>query len=359
MKNNQAMQLLTKKMKGLDKNNINYTDFIKEKILHKDDKLYYLSVVGSQLRGTNNEDSDLDIKGIFLPSKESLILGEKREQYGPYTTSKGNEKNGPDDVDIELWSIHKFFKLLQKGDTNAVDLLFSYSNPTAWIYRKSTFNSIFNHRTKLIGKKALEKAFIGYSYGQYKRYEVKGFNFHTLKLILKYFKELPIYNGSQRLEHYVHDMINWVKERTNELQVYIVEDKKDKYVEINGYKKYPLGIRIKQFIDYIQKWADTYGSRVKNNDEGIDFTSISHAFCTLLIAENLAKTGDFKFPLKYYDANDLLNIKNGEFDYKNLITDLKQYVEEVRELIRNSKVLTQKPDVKFMRNHILELYGKI
>ena len=42
-----------------------------------------------------------DIKGLFKPSKESLVLEEQADQYGQYTTGDSNTKNSEEDIDLE------------------------------------------------------------------------------------------------------------------------------------------------------------------------------------------------------------------------------------------------------------------
>ncbi len=344
-----------------DKNQMFVKNLIEEKILKEGDKLLYLVRFGSHLYGLETEDSDLDLKGIVLPSEKSLILNNSTEQYGPYSSGGDEGSNGSDDIDLELWSIHKFFKLLQRGDTNAYDILYSGDSDVIE-FGSGKFLEVLNTRSELWGSRAIRGAFIGYSYGQVKRYEAKGFNFATLKSILRFFKEVENnnddFNGNSRLANYSDELIDYVNRENEELQIKVVEDNKDIYMKINDYKKYPVGIRVKQFRDSIQNWASEYGSRVRNNDDGVDWKSISHAFRVLKFADELVTEGDFTYPFSEEDREKLLAIKNGEVDFKEKVSELRDYVEEVGDKLESSKMLSSKPNARKMRELILWMYGR-
>lgn len=374
MKNNKTMQMIKEKVNeinmvnnigsaGLDDNFL--YEIINNHILHNDEKLLFLCKTGSYLYGMNNQNSDLDIKGIFMPSKKSLILQQKVNQYGTYsTTNKNNKSNSKDDVDIELWSIHKFFKLLQKGDTNAYDILGAMSNKKCVIYSSEEFKNIYRNRNTLMGAKPITKSFIGFSYGQFKRYELKGLNFSTLKSILLYFKELD-WETTEKVSKYLDDFVGFVKmdsytdavEGDYDKYIKVEEFSDGDYIVINESKRFPVGIRIKDFVDTIQKWTNIYGSRVKKNEDGIDYKSISHAFRVLEEARQLAEEGDLTFPLEKSKRKRFLNIKQGKEDYKKLVEELETYIDVVDKLLHDTDKISLKPNAKIMKKIILDLYS--
>lgn len=79
--------------------------------------LLYLTLSGSILYGTDSPGtSDTDVRGIFLPSPDSLILGADPANLC-FSTAKAGERNTPDDVDIDLWPVARWLlKLLPAGD---------------------------------------------------------------------------------------------------------------------------------------------------------------------------------------------------------------------------------------------------
>lgn len=70
---------------------------------------------GSHLYKLNTETSDEDYKGIYLPELEDIILGNIKDTIN-LSTNKSNNKNSSDDIDYEVYSLHKWVKLLSKGE---------------------------------------------------------------------------------------------------------------------------------------------------------------------------------------------------------------------------------------------------
>ena len=90
--------------------------------------LAYITKFGSILYGTYSDSSDQDIKGLYWPRIDDLIL-QKRVNSISFTTGNNYERNTKDDIDISLWSVQYWLELLYKGDTNAIDLFFI---PCVW-----------------------------------------------------------------------------------------------------------------------------------------------------------------------------------------------------------------------------------
>lgn len=151
---------------------------MKEKILFK-------TYSGSKLYGTNNENSDTDFKGVFLPDLNDLILGKAPKHY-VLSTGKANEKNNNTDVDETYYSLQYFLELASKGDTNAIDMLFAYTNKKAVIIQDPIWDELIKNIDKIITKNI--KAYIGFCKGQAIKYSIKGEklnNFNTFFNICK------------------------------------------------------------------------------------------------------------------------------------------------------------------------------
>src|SRR5690606_19643354 len=82
---------------------------------------------GSHLYNLNTSSSDVDYKGIFLPTLPELLLGNHPNSI---VTSTGgdNSKNTNEDTDVELVSLPRFIKHACDGETYALDMLHC-SNP--------------------------------------------------------------------------------------------------------------------------------------------------------------------------------------------------------------------------------------
>lgn len=74
------------------------------------DNIIFLTLGGSYAYGMNNENSDVDFRGIALNSKEEILLCEDFEQV------LGGE-------DAVIYSFSKIIELLSKSNPNTVEML--------------------------------------------------------------------------------------------------------------------------------------------------------------------------------------------------------------------------------------------
>lgn len=135
------------------------------------EKAFPLLVVrnGSFLHGTANEKSDTDFKVVFLPSRESLLLGNPVHQFNRNTNNK--TKNNSEDVDMSFVSLHKFLSGLEKGDLNSLELLFSFTNKEAVLHCNKRMNVMFENYEKFYNVN--HGSFFGFVNSALKRLEKK------------------------------------------------------------------------------------------------------------------------------------------------------------------------------------------
>jgi predicted nucleotidyltransferase len=108
---------------------------------------------GSHLYGTDTPESDLDIKGIYLPEPRDIVLGEVKRNISTSRPKQEGEKNNKDDVDQEFFSLKEYLKLLCEGQTVALDTLFA--EPNSILYKGpqfGIFTKIYENRFRLISK---------------------------------------------------------------------------------------------------------------------------------------------------------------------------------------------------------------
>src|ERR1700679_3454435 len=99
------------------------------------DGLIHLFVVGSELHGAKVKDTDdLDIYGVYLEPPE-LVLGLDKQDFYVWSTAGDERRNGPDDVDVCLYSLGKWAGLASKGNPAALHFLYSKNyaaKPKEW-----------------------------------------------------------------------------------------------------------------------------------------------------------------------------------------------------------------------------------
>jgi hypothetical protein len=79
------------------------------------DSLIHLFVGGSELHGAKVKNTDdLDIYGVYLEPPE-LVLGLEKQDFYVWSTAGDERRNGPDDIDVCLYSLRKWAGLAAKG----------------------------------------------------------------------------------------------------------------------------------------------------------------------------------------------------------------------------------------------------
>lgn len=150
------------------------------------EKIIVKMIFGSHLYGTSTPNSDMDYKGIFLPTKEQVYLGKIPKSYSNARKKDEGEKNTADDVDTEIYSLHYFLKLACEGQTVAMDMLHA---PNEMIVEKSwIWDSIVENREKFYTKNL--KAFVGYARKQASRYGIRSGRLGNLREVIKVLEKL-------------------------------------------------------------------------------------------------------------------------------------------------------------------------
>jgi len=87
------------------------------------DSLIHLFVGGSELHGAKVKNTDdLDIYGVYLEPPE-LVLGLDKQDFYVWSTAGDERRNGPDDIDVCLYSLRKWAGLAAKEYTTMLPLL--------------------------------------------------------------------------------------------------------------------------------------------------------------------------------------------------------------------------------------------
>lgn len=330
-------------------------------------------VSGSHLYGTNIETSDTDYKGIFvLPKDDYLRLG--------------FPKQIDHNKDFVSYEVGRFLQLLMTGNPNMIDLLFV---PDKFILSKHPlYDLVLQHRDKFITKEC-RNSFVGYAIGQIRkaraldkklnweqaridRKTVLDFcyvipsdhNFHTIEL-RKWLKEqgkeqrfcgLSKVTHGRDLYHLFYDHIAEMgKEemRSKQFNYHGIVSNEDtandvhlsdvpKYANrecIMLFNKDAYSIHCKDYQSY-QEWlskrnTDRYKqSSVK--DQQIDAKNLMHCRRLLDMAIEIAETG--KVNVYRENKEELLKIRKGDCNLKDILEKAENDVERIDELFNNSHI---------------------
>ncbi len=293
---------------------------------------------GSHLYGTDTPDSDRDYKGIFLPTKENLMLGEIPKSHS-HTTGQGHSKNTNEDIDIEIYSLHYFIELACKGETVALDMLHAPDNMI--IEKTEIWDRIVADRDRFYTKNL--KSFVGYARKQASKYGVKGSRLNDSKRVLDFLKST---DGDKRLKEVWDELpkgehIHFLPENKNGIREYEVCGRKLQETTTVNYTK-----------SVIQLFYDNYGARAVQaaTNQGIDWKAISHALRAAMQVKEILSTGTIIFPLKECDY--LKKVKLGKLDYLSEVAPKLENLMDELELLSKKSDLPEKVDRKYWNNFL-------
>jgi predicted nucleotidyltransferase len=295
---------------------------------------------GAHLYGTATSDSDLDYKGIFLPTKEQLLLGCVPKSHN-YSTGKDYSRNTKNDVDTELYSLHYFIKLACAGQTVAMDMLHA---PDSMILKKSKiWEEIVKNKQKFYTKNL--KSFIDYARRQASKYGIKGSRINAALQVLEILKKedpskkmKEVWSRLPRIEH-CYD----VAPDPNGMRQYQVCGKSFQESAAIGY-----------VLPIIEKFYDDYGRRAKlaAENKNIDWKAVSHALRAAYQTKEILTESTINFPLR--NADFLRKVKQGKLDYLSEVGPLLETLMEEVESLSLTSSLPEAVDRKFWDKYICE-----
>lgn len=294
---------------------------------------------GSHLYGTNSPTSDHDYKGVFIPDYEQCLL-----QRVPHSisnsTKKGDGKNGVDDIDNELFSLHYFIDLACKGETVALDMLHAPSR--YWITGSVIWENLVEQRSWFYTKNL--KAFVGYARRQAAKYGVKGSRLAEARQVLEYLQGClqgtrleDVWTTLPRGEH-IHKSRNDV----------------DHLYEVCGKKLTGRGY-CHHYIPMLEAFVQRYGERAKQAEanEGVDWKAVSHAFRAAYQVKHILVNGGYTYPLPETDY--LKAVKSGELHFTNEVAPKLNTLMDELELLSSQSTLPEQVDRAYWDSWLINI----
>ena len=317
----------------------------------------YITMYGSKLYGTDNPNSDTDYKGVFIPNREDVLLKRDLEHYN-FNSNEDNTRNSKDDIDLQLFSIYKFFSLLKKGETGAMDILFSMFRADTQVHNDKAFTNIMMENYKKFYNRNLH-SFVGYCVGQSKVYNVRGERFNELHSFVKYVNKLVKEQGSEKLESMFPEIDQLFLEHHYKYVKYIMADtsrgsgvpKEGKYVEVLG-KRFLGTVTIAYFSEKITEMEEQFGNRARASAKGVDFKALSHAVRVIDEVEELIDHDFITFPLK--NRVYITSVKEGNEKLEDVMDYIDEKLNVVQTKLEKSN-LPERSDEMFIDGLTLDL----
>jgi predicted nucleotidyltransferase len=128
------------------------------------DSLVHLFVGGSELHGAKvGATDDLDLYGVYI-AQPAGVLGLKDEPHFVWSTASDDRRNGPEDVDLTLYSLRRWAGLAAKGNATALHFLFAQATAVSLpIWAR------VQERAELFCSRQSAEQFLGFADNQLKR----------------------------------------------------------------------------------------------------------------------------------------------------------------------------------------------
>ncbi|OJJ16573.1 nucleotidyltransferase [marine bacterium AO1-C] len=322
------------------------------------------SISGSKAYGLDNAQSDTDIRGVFVLPQATF--------YGlNYTPQINNESN-----DITYYELRRFIELLAKNNPNILELL--YVPKESLLYEHPLFAKI---KQVQVLSKLCKNTFGNYAMAQIKK--ARGLNKKILnpmspdrKTILD-FCYIVYQQGSIPLKKWLklrglvqeqcglvniphmrnmyavyYDNSNQLgyrgiiqKDHANDVVVSSIPrgERALTYLSFNkdGYSSYCKDY--KEYWEWVSERNDTRYQSTLEHGKNYDAKNLMHTFRLLTMAEEIAQKG--KVIVRRPDRDQLLKIKNGEFEYDDLVKQAEDRANRLDELYAKSK-LPEQPDIE-------------
>lgn len=301
------------------------------------DNIILLTLGGSYAYGMNNENSDVDFRGIALNSKDDILLGSDFEQV------LGGE-------DTTIYSFNKIIELLSKCNPNTIEMLGCL--PEHYIHLNKIGKELLENRKIFLSKICIH-TFGGYANSQLRRLENK-----ANRLVGQSQNEAYILKSIQNAKYdfknryYPHD--------ENDVRLYI--DKSDQegfeseiFMDVN-LKHYPLR-------DWAGMWNEmkaivsSYTKIGKRNEKAIGHDKLGKHMAHLIRLymmgmDILEKEEIITYREKEHDL--LMDIRNGKYLDSNRqptsdFYDILNEYEKKFDYAKENTSLSDLPDYKRIR----------
>ena len=298
-------------------------------------RIILMGLGGSYAYGTNNENSDIDFRGIVLNTSSDLLGLTKFEQY--------EDKN----TDTVIYSFNKIIRLLLECNPNTIELL--GLDEEQYLIKTSIGEELLANKTLFLSKRAA-KSFGGYASAQLRRLQ----NAIARDSMPQQEREQHIYNSVKnaledfRLKNEMFDKGNiriYIDKSENpELETEIFIDADYRHLPLRDYENM-LGAMNNVVRDY-----DKIGKRNKKKDDNHLNKHAMHLMRLFMMAIDILEKGEIKTH-RTDDLELLKSIRRGDFQKedktfsKEFYVLLSDYEVRLETVARNTK-LPDNPDME-------------
>ena len=312
----------------------NEYDFLRED-KNLGSNILLLTLGGSHAYGMEQEDSDLDVRGIAFNSKEEILLGADFDQVVNVAT------------DTTIYSFNKMLQLLTSNNPNTIEIL--GCRPEHYLHLSDIGRELLEHRKMFLSKLCIH-SFGGYAGSQLRRMENK-----AARLVGQAENEAYILKSIQNAQYEFRN--RYYPHQDSDVALYIdeaVQEGYDSEIFMDVHlQHYPLR-------DWTGMWNEmkaivsSYNKMGKRNENAISHNKLGKHMAHLIrlymmCIDILEKEEIITYRREEHDL--LMSIRNGEYldDNRQPATafyDLLNEYEKRFEYAKNHTSLPDAPDYK-------------
>lgn len=322
-------------------------DFLKSDE-HLGKHIILLGLAGSYSYGTNDENSDIDIRGVMLNRKSDLIGLTHYEQYVDTNT------------DTTIYTLNKMVSLLMNCNPNTIELL--GLQPEHYLYLNETGKSLTEHKDLFLSKRAIQ-SFGGYADAQLRRLEnaLARDSYSQSEKEQHIFRSVNngMYDFQKRYQKFEEGSLNiYVDKAVNpEFETELFIDANLSHYPLRDYKN------LWNAMNNIVKDYDKIGKRNKKKDDNHLNKHAMHLVRLFMMAIDILNKGEINTYRK--EEQELLcSIRRGEYqtkdgifskDFYEIVSD---YEKKLLEAAKNTK-LPDEPDMDGINQYVMSINEKV
>lgn len=307
-----------------------------------------LGLAGSYSYGTNNENSDIDVRGIALDRKSDLIGMTEFEQYVD------------DKTDTTIYSFRKMIKLLLNCNPNTIELL--GLNPEHYLYLNDIGKELIQNSKLFLSQRAIQ-SFGGYADAQLRRLQ----NALARDSYPQSEKEKHIFNSVKnamydfrsRYEKFEEGNVHlYVDASSNpEMDTEIFMDVNLSHYPLRDYKS------MWNEMNTIVKAYDKLGKRNRKKDDNHLNKHAMHLIRLFMMAIDILEKGEINTYRKN-EQGTLLAIRNGEYQKSDgtfsegFYDMIAEYEKKLDYAARNTE-LPEEPDMKAVEEFVMKINERV
>lgn len=307
-----------------------------------------LTLGGSHAYGTDNKDSDLDVRGCALNTKRQILTNENFEQYVNVET------------DTTIYSFNKLISLLSSVNPNTIEML--GNRPEHYLYVSPIGQELLDNAHLFLSKRAAQ-SFGGYATAQLRRLDNK-----AIRLVDQEQRERHILNSIMSARYTFPKRYSFFPE--DSIRLYIDKSKQEKYdseifMDINlGH--YPLR-------DWKAMWSEMhnivkdYSKIGKRNKNAIEHNKLGKHMMHLIrlymmCLDILEKERIITYREKEHDL--LMDIRNGKYldNNKQPVPEFFEMVDEYEKKLnyaRENTALPENPDYEAINEFVASVNERV